>query len=249
MIAGTSSLWWPLGVALIALVYSLVGHGGASGYLALLALSPLLPREVAITALLINLVVAGTSFVLYRLARHFSWTLAWPLLVGSVPWAYLGARLPLPAGAYHGLVGGVLLLAGLRLFWIAPAGTPAAAPAPRPGVAPRIGLGAGLGLLSGVVGVGGGIFLSPVLLLARWATAKQTSAVAAVFIVANSLAGLAGRLPAGGGIRPETAVLAAAGLAGALVGSWLGAFVLSPRVLQRALAAVLVFAAVKLMLR
>ncbi|MEI7742245.1 MAG: hypothetical protein WCK58_00690 [Chloroflexota bacterium] len=86
-------------VALIALVYSLVGHGGASGYLALLALSPLLPREVAITALLINLVVAGTSFVLYRLARHFSWTLAWPLLVGSVPWAYLGARLPDERGA------------------------------------------------------------------------------------------------------------------------------------------------------
>ena len=95
MLAGTSPLWWPLGVALIALVYSLVGHGGASGYLALLALSPLLPREVAITALLINLVVAGTSFGLYRLARHFSWTLAWPLLAGSVPWAYLGARLTL----------------------------------------------------------------------------------------------------------------------------------------------------------
>jgi len=242
------SVWLPLGVALIALVYSMVGHGGASGYLALLALSPLLPREVAIAALLINLVVAGTSFVLYHLARHFSWRLAWPFLASSVPLAFVGSRWHLSAPVYYWIVGAVLLASGVRLFWIGPSQT-AAVPAPLPGVPVRLGTGAGIGLLSGVVGVGGGIFLSPVLLLARWATAKQTSAVSAIFIVANSAAGLAGRLQDGGTVRPETMVLMVAGLAGALTGSYVGAFPLGQRALQRALAVVLIVAAVKLLVR
>ncbi len=244
----SSSLWLPLGVAFIALVYSLVGHGGASGYLALLAMSSLLPRDVAITALLINLVVAGTSFVLYKLAHHFSWKLAWPFLAGSVPLAFVGSRLHLTDPVYYWLVGGVLLLSGLRLFWIAPGTTVTETP-PLPGVGVRVGTGAGIGLLSGMVGVGGGIFLSPVLLLARWATAKQTSAVSAIFIVANSLAGLAGRLQQGGTIHSGTLVLVGAGFVGALAGSYVGAFAIGQRALQRALAAVLVFAAVKLIFR
>ncbi len=244
----SSSIWLPLGVALIALIYSLVGHGGASGYLALLAMSTLLPRDVAITALLINFVVAGTSFVLYKLAHHFSWKLAWPFLAGSVPLAFVGSRLHLADPVYYWLVGGVLLLSGLRLFWIAPGTTLLETP-PIPGVTVRVGTGAGIGLFSGLVGVGGGIFLSPVLLLARWATAKQTSAVSAIFIVANSLAGLAGRFQQGGTIQPGTTFLVAAGFAGALAGSYVGAFTIGQRALQRALAVVLVFAAVKLIFR
>ena len=244
----SSSFWLPFGVAFIALVYSLVGHGGASGYLALLAMTTLLPRDVAITALLINLVVAGTSFVLYQLAHHFSWKLAWPFLAGSVPLAFVGSRLHLTDPVYYWLVGGVLLLSGLRLFWIAPGAAVTETP-PIPGVSVRLGTGAGIGLLSGMVGVGGGIFLSPVLLLARWATAKQTSAVSAIFIVANSLAGLAGRLQQGGTIHPQTAVLVGAGFAGALAGSYIGAFAIGQRALQRALAAVLVFAAAKLIFK
>lgn len=244
----SSSIWLPLGVALIALLYSLVGHGGASGYLALLAMTTLLPRDVAITALLINLVVAGTSFVLYQLAHHFSWKLAWPFLAGSVPLAFVGSQLHLADPVYYWLVGGVLLLSGLRLFWIAP-GTAATETPPIPGMGVRLGTGAGIGLLSGMVGVGGGIFLSPVLLLARWATAKQTSAVSAIFIVANSLAGLAGRLQQGGAIHSGTLALVGAGFVGALAGSYVGAFAIGQRALQRALAAVLVFAAVKLIFR
>ena len=243
-----SSIWLPLGVALIALVYSLVGHGGASGYLALLAMSTLLPRDVAITALLINLVVAGTSFVLYQLAHHFSWRLAWPFLAGSVPLAFVGSRLHLTEPAYYWLVGGVLLLSGVRLFWIPSTADGAGAPA-LPGIGVRVGTGASIGLLSGMVGVGGGIFLSPVLLLARWATAKQTSAVSAIFIVANSVAGLVGRLQQGGVIHPQTLWLVAAGFAGALAGSYVGAFAIGQRALQRALAGVLVFAAAKLIFR
>lgn len=241
-------LWVPLGVALIALLYSLVGHGGASGYLALLALSPLLPKEVAVTALIINLVVAGTSFVLYKLARHFSWRLAWPFLAGSAPLAFLGSSLSLSAPAYYRLVGLALFVSGLRLFWIQSALQEATEPKPA-ATALRVGVGAGIGLLSGLVGVGGGIFLSPVLLLARWATAKRTSAVSAIFIVANSLAGLAGRLQSGATIRSETWLLVVAGFTGALAGSYFGAFTIGNRALQRALACVLTFAAAKLMLR
>lgn len=241
-------IWLPLGVALIAMVYSLVGHGGASGYLGLLAMSSLLPRDVAITALLINLVVAGTSFVLYQLAHHFSWRLAWPFLAGSVPLAFIGSRLHLTDPVYYWLVGGVLLLSGLRLFWVAPGAVLKETP-PIPGTAVRVGTGGAIGLLSGMVGVGGGIFLSPLLLLMRWATAKQTSAVSAIFIVANSLAGLAGRLQQGGTIQAGTFVLVAAGFTGALAGSYVGAFAIGQRALQRGLAVVLVFAAVKLIFR
>lgn len=244
----SSSIWLPLGVALIALVYSLVGHGGASGYLALLAMTSLLPRDVAITALLINLVVAGTSFVLYKLARHFSWKLAWPFLLASGPLAYFGSRLPIAESVYYWLVGGVLLVSGLRLFWPTTSATTTTTTI-FPGVPIRLGTGAGIGLLSGLVGVGGGIFLSPVLLLARWATAKQTSAVSAIFIVANSLAGLAGRFQQGGTIHSGTLTLVVAGFVGALAGSYVGAFSIGQRALQRALAAVLVFAAVKLIFR
>lgn len=242
-----TSIWLLIGVALIALVYSMVGHGGASGYLALLALSSLLPRDVAITALLINLIVAGTSFVFYKLARHFSWPLAWPFLAGSVPLAFVGSRLVLTAPIYYWLVGGMLIFSGVRLFWSAPAPSQVDPPG-RPSAQVRLSIGAAIGLFSGMVGVGGGIFLSPVLLLARWATAKQTSAVSAIFIVVNSVAGLTGRLQQGGSIRPETLGLVVAGFVGACAGSYLGAFGFGQRTLQRVLAGVLVFAALKLML-
>lgn len=245
--SGNLPFWLPLGVAAIALVYSMVGHGGASGYLALLALSPLLPREVAIVALLINLVVAGTSFLLYRLARHFSWSLAWPFLAGSVPLAFVGARWPLSDPTYYALVGAALLISAVRLCWIGR--DPAPAPGPTPSAALRLAIGSAIGLLSGLVGVGGGIFLSPVLLLARWANAKQTSAVAAIFIVVNSAVGLAARLPATGAPSSGTLWLMGAGLAGALAGSYVGAFPLGQRALQRTLALVLAIAAIKLIVR
>lgn len=240
--------WLPWGVALIAFIYSMVGHGGASGYLALLALSPMLPRDVAVTALWTNLVVAGTSFVVYRLGRHFSWSLAWPFLASSVPLAYLGSRIALSAQSYYWIVGAVLVFSGLRLWWISP-DAPAAKPAPVPGLAVRLGAGSGIGLLSGVVGVGGGIFLSPLLLFARWANAKQTSAVSALFIVVNSAAGLVGRLQDGSSIHPATPGLMLAGFGGALAGSYLGAFPLGQRTLLRMLGLVLILAATKLILR
>jgi uncharacterized membrane protein YfcA len=113
-------LWVPVGVAVIALVYSFVGHGGASGYLALLALSPLLPREIAVTALIINLVVAGTSFVLYQLAHYFSWRLAWPFLVGSLPLAFIGSIVKVSDTTYYRIVGAFAIATGRSSgLWLA----------------------------------------------------------------------------------------------------------------------------------
>lgn len=239
-------VWLPLGVAAIALVYSLVGHGGASGYLALLALTPMLPKQISFIALSINCVVAGTSFVLYRQAKHFSWKLTWPFLVGSVPLAFLGSTIVLQPKIYYWLVGVTLVLAAIRLLFVRPSDEQDPVEA---GVPVRIGVGAGIGLLSGMVGVGGGIFLSPVIILARWANAKTTSATSAVFIVANSIVGLVGRAGQGASLPSGAGWLILAGFGGALAGSYLGAFSVPNKSLQRALGLVLLFAAVKLIIK
>ncbi|MBX3117456.1 MAG: sulfite exporter TauE/SafE family protein [Fimbriimonadaceae bacterium] len=241
------SLWFVAGIAVIAMIYSMVGHGGASGYLGLLAISPLLPKQIAVIALTINLVVAGTSFVLYSLAKHFNWRLTWPFLIGSLPLAFVGSIIKLTDTAYFTLVGLTLLIAGVRLLFIRKHddGLPT-----RPSSVPvGIAAGAGIGLLSGMVGVGGGIFLSPILVLHRWATAKETSASSAIFIVANSAIGLAGRISQGATLPNQIWVFAFAGLCGSLVGSYVGAFAIPNTTLRRALACVLIFAAVKLALK
>ncbi len=239
-------VWLPLGVAAIALVYSLVGHGGASGYLALLALTPMLPKQISFIALSINCVVAGTSFVLYRQAKHFNWKLTWPFLIGSVPLAFLGSTIALQPKVYYWLVGVTLVLAAIRLLFVRSVDDQDPVEA---GIPSRIGVGAGIGLLSGMVGVGGGIFLSPVVILARWANAKTTSATSAVFIVANSVVGLIGRASQGASLPSGAGWLILAGFGGALAGSYLGAFNVPNKSLQRALALVLLFAAVKLIVK
>lgn len=239
--------WVVPAVLVIAMVYSMVGHGGASAYLAVLALSPLFPSEIAVIALLINVVVAGTSFVIYRLARHFSWRLFWPFLLGSAPLAFAAATVNQSGTVYFWLIGMALVASSLRL--LLPLGPHEPADVQSPSVAVRVGVGAGIGLVSGIIGVGGGIFLSPVLLLARWATAKRTAATSAIFIVVNSVAGLVGRFQTGASIHPETWVLVTVGVLGAVGGSFVGAFVMANRSLQRALAGVLVFSAVRLIFR
>lgn len=234
-----------LAIGLAAFLYSSVGHGGASAYLAVLALVGTAPAVMRPTALLLNVLVAGIGTVQFARRGHLRWRLAAPFVVAGIPMAYLGGRAAIPADAYRPLLGAVLLLAAARFLLVRHA-PDAARATPRPGVALLVG--GGLGLLAGLSGVGGGIFLSPLLLLLGWADLRTTAATSALFIVVNSLAGLAGFVHAGGAL-PGTAWpwLAAAAVGGA-AGSRLGSGPLDRRALRALLAAVLAVAGAKLLL-
>lgn len=228
----------------IALLYASVGHGGASGYLAALSFVALRPDEMATTALTLNLFVAGTSFVSYARAGHFHWKLTWPFLMASGPCAVLGGAMRVSAKVYSWLLALAFVFAALRLvkeFHI-----PQAPKARPPSLAVALPVGGGIGWLSGVVGIGGGIFLSPLLLLLGWAGPKQTAAASAGFIVVNSAAGLIGRLTREGIHYGFLWPLLIAAFAGGLLGARLGANHFSGRTLRRVLAVVLVVAAIKL---
>ena len=215
--------WWlPAAFFLVALTYSMAGFGGGSSYIALLVLAGVAHDRIPALGLVCNLVVVTTGAYHFARAGHFDWRLFWPFMVGSVPLALLGGRMPLKQDVFLWLLGGTLSVAGLLLLWPVTAGN---APLREPKRATCLALGAGLGLLSGMVGIGGGIFLAPLMLLRRWAEPKEVAAIAAVFILVNSVAGLAGQLwknpvaLAGG----EWVWLAGAVLVGGQIGSRWGA--------------------------
>lgn len=236
-----------IGAALIfiaALLYSAVGHAGASGYLAVMAFLGTPPAAMRPTALLLNLLVAAIGTVQFARAGYFRWSLFWPFALGSIPAAYLGGHLSLPGTTYRLVVGVVLVLSAARFVITlrAPDGVKRHVPVPAALV-----IGAVLGLLAGLTGVGGGIFLSPLLLIAGWAGTKQTSAVAAPFILVNSIAGLAGAFMVKSTALPwHTWILVCA----VLVGGWFGAEYGSRRfanpLIRRVLAIVLAVAGAKM---
>ncbi len=231
-------------LALAALAYSTVGHAGASGYLAVMALLGTPAATMRPTALLLNLVVATIGTIQFARAGHFRWSLFWPFALTSVPAAFLGGRLTLPESVYGAVVGSVLLLSALRLV-ITRKFAGATAQSPRRGVA--LVAGAALGLLAGLTGVGGGIFLSPLLLLCGWADMRTTAATSVAFILVNSIAGLLGQLPIGDAL-PETLPLwVAAVVLGGAVGATLGSRRLPTQALRIVLAGVLVVAGGKML--
>ncbi len=234
----------------VAVLYSAVGHAGASGYLAVLALVGLPPEAMKPTALVLNLVVAVVGTVQFARAGHFAWRTFWPFAVGSIPAAYVGGMLKLPVTSYRVVVGAVLVLSAIRLLWTAwsrDEGRDARADAGGPPLWGALPIGVGLGFLSGLTGVGGGIFLSPVLLLLGWAGAKRTAAVSVAFILVNSAAGLLGHLASVERIPSEVSLWAPLVLVGGLFGSSLGSRVLPGPTIRRLLAVVLVLAGLKLL--
>lgn len=234
----------------VAVLYSSVGHAGASGYLAVLALVGLAPEAMKPTALVLNLVVASVGAIQFTRAGHFAWRTFWPFALGSVPAAYLGGALKLPVTSYKAIVGVVLLLSAVRLVWTARRALPeqeAAADFAAPPVWSALPIGAGLGFLSGLTGVGGGIFLSPVLLFLGWASTKRTAAVSVCFILVNSAAGLLGHLASLQRVPPEVSWWAPTVLVGGFIGATLGSQVLPGPAIRRLLALVLVLAGFKLL--
>lgn len=235
-----------VGALLVAVAYSAVGHGGASGYLALMAFTTMATKDASTLALAMNVAVSLIAFVLFQRARHFRWNLAWPFLLGSVPMAFIGGSLHVSGSLHKWLLAIVLLYAAIVLITQAP--KPSEEPS-EPNLWLQIGIGAGIGLLSGLVGVGGGIFLSPLILFFGWANAKQTAAVSSLFILLNSISGLAARSNTVGSIVSEHSVVLLVAVVGALVGSWIGANRMPDLGVRRLLGVVLLFAVVKLVVR
>ena len=237
-----------LGMLVAAFVYASVGHGGASAYLAVMALAGVAPQEMRPTALLLNVVVSAVATFKFYRAGHFRWRLFWPFALVSIPAAYAGGAITLPGHWYKAIVGVILVYAAWQLWRSARAGEEMR-DVRLPPLALAMVIGGGLGLLSGLTGVGGGIFLSPLLLILGWAGTKQTSAVAAPFILVNSVAGLAGAFMARSISLPAQVWI----LVGAvLVGGWLGAEYGSRRftnpLIRRMLAVVLAVAGAKMIM-
>ena len=196
-----------------AFVYASVGHGGASAYIAAMALAGIAPAELRPIALVLNVLVSSIATYKFWRAGHFRWRLLWPFAAVSIPFAYLGGAITLPGNLYKIVVGVVLVYAAWQLWRSGRAGEEMKV-VREPAIPLAMAIGAAMGLLSGLTGVGGGIFLSPLLLMLGWAGTKQTSAVAAPFILVNSVAGLAAGFVAGTAVLPQsTWVLAEIGRA------------------------------------
>ena len=227
-----------------AVLYSSVGHGGASGYLAAMALFGIAAPVTKPAALVMNVAVAAIGVVRFGRRGLVPWRMLVPLCLASIPAAALGGFIALPIQAHRILLGLVLLFAAVRLWIHDEAAVPRTGPPPAPALA---GIGAVLGILSGLTGVGGGIFLSPLLILTGWEETRRTAGASAAFILVNSIAGLAGHLAAGRAIPAEAAMLVPVAVVGGLIGAGLGATRLRTLVLRRLLAAVLVAAGLKLL--
>jgi uncharacterized protein len=229
-----------------ALLYSTVGHGGASGYLAAMALFNVAPDVMKPTALVLNLFVASVGTLRYARAGCFSWSTFWPFAVVSIPFAFMGGMTRLPPALYHLILGLVLLFAAWRLAFKQSAHAP---PKLKPIFLPAaLALGAVIGLLSGLTGIGGGIFLSPLLLLIGWADVRKTAGVSAAFILVNSASGLLGHWESVRSLPHQILWWAPAALVGGIVGAELGSRRLTPLTMRRMLAAVLVVAGLKMLL-
>ncbi|MCW5911834.1 MAG: sulfite exporter TauE/SafE family protein [Cyclobacteriaceae bacterium] len=230
----------------IALIYSSVGFGGGSSYLALLAqpFFALLPETIKPVGLLCNIVVVTGGTIIFYRQGALKWKEIWPFLVLSVPGAFLGGYWKLKESTFFILLGFTLLLAAVFL-WI----KPKSSDSKELSLTARLGLGGSIGLLSGLVSIGGGIFLSPILHLINWSTAKKISALASAFILVNSISGLTGYFAAGG--RPldwQFALpLLVAVLAGGQIGSRLGSQVFNALYIRRITAVVILVAAVNIL--
>lgn len=229
-----------------ALLYSSVGHGGASGYIAAMSLLGVAPAVMKPTALALNIVVSSVAIFKFYRAGSFSWQLFIPLAATAIPMAYIGGAITLPIHWYKPLVGVVLVYAAWRSFRTAQGASSYQVQQVSAGMLCAVG--AVLGLLSGLTGVGGGIFLSPLLLFFRWASVKVISGVAAAFILVNSTAGILGVMSTDVQFHPGLPLWALVVLVGGFIGAEYGSKRLANPVIQRLLALVLLVAGVKMML-
>lgn len=229
----------------VAFLYASVGHGGASGYLALMALFGMAPEFMKPTALLLNLFVSLSAFILFFRGGHFKWKLFLPFALASIPMSFVGGVISLDADIYKRLLGLLLLIPVIRMLFFPNTDE---SELKEGNIGLSIFIGATIGFLSGLIGIGGGIILSPVLLMMRWTNQKQTAAISALFIFVNSLSGLAGQLSTGLVLQTSMVSYVAVAFCGGTIGGWLGAGKFNQQILKYLLAIVLFVAALKLLL-
>lgn len=234
--------WLLIAVLAMAVLYSSVGHGGASGYLAAMALWGLAPETMRPTALVMNIVV--TCWLLYRFKPYqmMPYSLFWPLVLASTPMAFVGGMISIDALAYRLLVSALLLFAAIRMLLI----TNGVRHIQLPPLGLIVLVGACLGFVSGLTGIGGGVFLSPIVLIFGWCSMRQSAAVAAGFILLNSVGGLSGYLISDQSWPMGSGWLLIAAFIGCLVGAELASHRASSLTLQKLLAVVLVIASIKM---
>lgn len=233
-------------IFLAALLFSSVGHGGASAYLAVFALASMAPAEMRPAALSLNVLVASIGLYKFYQVGAFNWSLFWPIALTSIPAAFIGGQITLANNSYKVLVGATLLYAAWTIFRNANQSDDVHV---RPVAKPiLLALGAALGFISGLTGVGGGIFLSPILLYFCWAKTKVISGVAAAFILVNSISGLLGFLSKSPSLPAGLIYWALAAVLGGLIGAQYGSRKLANPTIRKLLALVLVFAGSKMVL-
>ena len=232
-------------LAVTAFLYASVGHGGASGYLALGALFSVQAIVMKPSALILNIIVSGVAFFQYYRGGHFKWKLFWPFAITSVPAAFLGSFITLDETLYKKILGALLLFAVLRIAGIFGKGK---SEIKKPVLWIALATGGAIGLLSGMIGIGGGIILTPVLILMGWAGLKETAAVSAIFILVNSISGLSGMMTKGLNIPDEVFVWLVVAALGGFAGSWAGSFRFGGFALRGMLALTLAIACFKLIL-
>jgi len=229
----------------VAFLYSSVGHGGGSGYLALMALFGMAPETMRVTSLTLNIFVSLIAFIAYYRAGYFRFKLVYPFLLTSIPMAFVGAGIQINPTAFK-IILGIFLLAAIGRMLLVP--NSLAEHTKRPHLLLAMVIGALLGLFSGMIGIGGGIILSPLLLLMHWANMKETATASALFIFLNSVAGLSGLLHAGSSLDPRLAGWIVVAFAGSMAGSYLGSSRFNTNKLKYILAATLLVASIKLFL-
>lgn len=228
----------------VAFLYSSVGHGGASGYLALMAIFSVAPEVMKPTALLLNLFVSMTSFIQFYRGKHFDWKIFIPFAIASIPMAFLGGLIVIDGHIYKKILGLLLLIPIIRFLFFA---NIKVSEIKRSNILLSFIIGAAIGFFSGLIGIGGGIILSPVILLLKWADMKKTAGISALFIFVNSVAGLAGQFTKGIHLSTDMYAYVAIAFAGGLFGAYYGSLRFSSNILKYTLAAVLMMASYKLL--
>ncbi len=228
---------------LVSFLYATVGHGGASGYLALMVFFSYTPESMKSTALVLNICVSFISFMHYYKNGHFKWSFFWPFIVLSIPAAYIGGLMKVDDSTYKKILGILLLFPIYKLIVTSknPNQTTKSIH-----LTSAILIGGCIGYLSGLIGIGGGIILSPVILLLHWANFKETAASSALFIFVNSIAGMIGLYTKGFVLQPEIGIMLVTVVIGGMLGAYMGAKKFDSVWLRRILALVLVLASIKL---